>query len=993
MQLEAYLQIVSDYTNEYDHTAAIRLFRQFTKENSGAGDKTARVHVLNNLPQAGEITIGEILKRYAQSGYAEEARAIKWFRQEKEPVRETLCGPCVSEAAADKLHSFFKFAVPVREEFDKFCVKQKMEPSRALLASFLKAYKAEIYITRHHPFTSDDVFWRRPVEELRALFDDWYAEFSAGFPVTESEHLSIAGAAGLLEIQPKALLDWLRKNREYCKNNNGQWLVAVTQVEVWKTQWDATVSVLTLLQSKMEQVPKKFKLEVKEAVLADLWENKPEWLLPEGYLPQQKKDVLCTCQTELAERYIEEKIDSVPMTSLGVLKELTGLTLLLLKRKVLVGAIAAEEYDGNYYVSTNEIRRVTKLNQQFVPLDTIVIGCVSNVKTCFSCTKIADRENLIDFCEEKEWWDVIVIYCEDQPIDGKLFGLAVCREDAAKLVEHLELWLAGYHQPAAVQFDLLVSSLTTAFPQTARCLVRFEQTKHNADKALVDMTQLLCETLSGELKNLSDIEIEGQLVARFNEGASLISCNTLSEFLLFGKFTTRRFEFTGTGYQVDVSAYSIVDFAAMIWHVVNDEVIEKKSLLSKAVSKKRYADLWLFVALHVFASWRSTDYIRMLPPRLPYSAEVTLEKVLSGELSTEEARHIAEYYIALNRLSLNTPHKTEGTAGVPKLYFYCPESCLECFGRILAIAAAHYELQEEAKSFVMPVRDIFAIKQFFGDDFAEACGNKAFSGRRANKALMQNVEYVGREEKHLPPLVAYHLASLMRSHKLEYGKPSDVTDIYLSDAKFSGLTPEFVACQMFERGVCSFVTSSMLKLCYGEKYTELPVTLQTDAIKSLALSPVMVSDLLRCVQVAQDRACETAMEVCGNRETMEHALQAIALGHGKGKDPECYCLLKAVGQTCADKGRLSCLGCRYEIKTKALLLRYAVNHYQLYGNLSGLPQQERQRREYLCRTITYPAMAEIINNINPNTSEAEMRIYRKAVEEVIRYGITDGRKT
>lgn len=992
MHLEEYLQMVSDYVEEYDRPSAIKLFRELIRENASLDGKTVRRHILEHMPQAGEIGVSSILRPYGFPGYSEVARAIKWLRQEKEEIKETLCGFYVTDESAEKLCAFLESAIPVRDQFDEFCCNRKIEPTNALFTDFLSGYKAGMYVTRYHPFSTESVFWRRTEGALKELFDDWYAEVSADFSVTEPGYLSITDAAVLLEMQPKMLLTWLRQNREYCRNNNGQWLLAVTQVEAWKTQWDAAVPVLTLLQPKLEQVPYKFKLGVKEAVMTDLRENKPEWLLPEGHLPQQKAGVLYTYQPLTAERAMEDRLDSIATVPLGELKSPTGITVPSLKRKVLAGAITAEEHGGNYYVSPKEIRRVGDLNRRYVVLDTIVERCIGNIETCFNCSKIADRNNLIDFCEQKEWWDIPVIRCENQPIDGKQFELAVYRDDSLKLADYLELWLARYRQPAAVQFDLLLNKMGESYPDTSKKLARFEQTKHKTDNALVDMTQLLYESMNKELKTLSDIEIEKQIVSRFNEEASLIACKTLSAFLTWGGYTTRQFEFAGTGYEVDVSAYSIVDFAVMIWHVVNDEVIQKEDLVRKAVGRKKYADLWLFFALHVFASWRSTDYIRILPPRLPYAAEVTLEKVLSGELSAEEARCIAEYFVALNRLSLNTPHKTEGTVGVPKLYFYCPESCLECFGRILAIATAHYALQEEAKSFVMPVRDIYAIKQFFGDDFAKACGNKAFSGRRANKALMQSVEYMGREEKHMPPLVAYHLPSLMRSHKLEYGKPSDVTDIYLRDAKFSGLTPEFIAFQMFERGVCSFVTSSMMKICYGERFTELPVTLQTDAIKSLAISPAMVSDLLRCVQLAQDRACETAMEVCGNRETMEYALQAIALGHGTGKDPEGYCLLKTVGQTCADKGRLSCLGCRFEIKTKALLLRYAVNHFALYGDPSGLSQQERQRREYLCRTITYPAIAEILRSLTLVTAEEEMSVYRAAIEEAKGYGITGSGK-
>ena len=63
-----------------------------------------------------------------------------------------------------------------------------------------------------------------------------------------------------------------------------------------------------------------------------------------------------------------------------------------------------------------------------------------------------------------------------------------------------------------------------------------------------------------------------------------------------------------------------------------------------------------------------------------------------------------------------------------------------------------------------------------------------------------------------------------------------------------------------------------------------------------------------------------------SKGTLSTALREIAMGHGTGKDRDVFCVWKAAGKPCSNKARLSCMGCRYEIRTKALLLRYATNH-------------------------------------------------------------------
>lgn len=58
---------------------------------------------------------------------------------------------------------------------------------------------------------------------------------------------------------------------------------------------------------------------------------------------------------------------------------------------------------------------------------------------------------------------------------------------------------------------------------------------------------------------------------------------------------------------------------------------------------------------------------------------------------------------------------------------------------------------------------------------------------------------------------------------------------------------------MWERGVCSFVTNAMLRICYEEQYSYLPVAQQTQVIKELGLTPVEIADTLACVQNANTK--------------------------------------------------------------------------------------------------------------------------------------------
>jgi hypothetical protein len=207
----------------------------------------------------------------------------------------------------------------------------------------------------------------------------------------------------------------------------------------------------------------------------------------------------------------------------------------------------------------------------------------------------------------------------------------------------------------------------------------------------------------------------------------------------------------------------------------------------------------------------------------------------------------------------------------------------------------------------------------------------------------------------------------------------------LRDATFSGATPEYIAFHMWERGVCSFVVDAMFKICYGERYTRLTVAQQTEAIVRLGLTPAQTSDVLLSIQHAEDCACEVVRSVCQSQESIDNALKRIVQGRGTSKDLQGYCLCKAAGMDCRHKDRLNCLGCQYEIRTKALILRYATVHNELVKNSRNVSESEKRRFLHLCRTVTYPAIQEILVHLGKGE---EMRLYKNLIQEERNYGIT-----
>ncbi len=986
MTLDEFLNLIKKNVSEHDKPTSIRSFWMYCRNNALSVDE----YIQHLLPSKNDITVSSILSAYGSSGPFEISRATSWLRQNKIPVMETLCGPCISTTSAEYLRAFLDSAIPAESEFNRYCLSCSIDPTPAFFANFRLCNNRNLHKSRFHPFSTELYFFLGSLDDLEKLFERWSVDVFAHEASTMEGYFSVRESSDVLGIKPDALLSWMWSHPDCWRLKSGRALIESSVVLSWHEQWMSAHSISGILVSKLEQLPGKFRSKTQDMIISFLAASRPEWIIPESTLPQQVHGVLYTSDLSLANQSIDEVIATLPVHPILILKEITNLSTKELKQKISAGIIdATEDENGNFYISRKELDRISAINQSFISLEAAVIDILNSNKSNFDLSKQADRQNLIEFCDKHQWWNASHIECNDHPLDGKRLGIAILCDDLPLLTAPLSLWMQCYRQPYSSQFTAIMSHYSGTYPKMIADLLRFEKAEHKADSALVDMVQLLFQVLSSELQKKDDPRIESELFPLFATKASTIAFTTLADFLLFGNYTSRRFLPSKGGSDIDISAYPFSAFSVMLRHIVDKDVILNDDLVGKALSFKPYADLWVYVALHFFASWRSTDYIRLHAPNLPYSAGEMLRRIRDNNLSANEAIEIAKFFIRQNELVMNTPNKTKGTSGVPQLYFHCPASFLEPFGRILSIATAHYDLTPQPKSFIVPTTDIFLIQSFFGNDFVEACDHKNFSGRRANKALLQSVEFAGLDAQ-LAPMIAYNLDTIMRSHKLSYGRPSESTAVYLKDAKFTGLTPEFIAYQMWDRGVCSFVIDTMMKECYGVQYSRLTVGQQTAVIKSLGLTPANAASLLSCIHHVEDQACETVMSVCQNTSTMKDALQAIALGHGLGKDPTTYCLLKAIGKQCAYRERASCLGCRMCISTMGLFSQLAMNHQSLLLSASKASGLEKKRLEYLCRSTTYPAIAEILSHLRSEEVDCEIQIYRKITEEVSNYDIADG---
>lgn len=555
------------------------------------------------------------------------------------------------------------------------------------------------------------------------------------------------------------------------------------------------------------------------------------------------------------------------------------------------------------------------------------------------------RDDLLGFLDRNAWFGQV-------PAGT---GLEIMVPDYEGMRGAVCLWLEAYQKPPREKMELLLKQYQYRLPQTCALYRTFAETEDIADRPggwkildfiLSSCDRELCLYSQDELDRIMEETRE-----RLPTGNARLLAKFITEEIRKGQY---RYEIHSRRQnELKKDAYSLRDFSVMAYCVFNPDSWKENRLVEKAVSSRKNSNLWLFTALHFFGAIRQSDLVRFPVPSLPCSKERLKTMVEDGTYRDEDARGVSEELVLRLKYLPMHPSKTARYQGIPELKFYLPESLKTALGWILSVRLIHHR---EGEALVEPVQDLISGKRFFGEAFAEALGNRCFQTRRANKAYMQGIELVTEDEPGKPK--GYMLAALARSHKGGISSIPEMTDIYLKDATFSGYRPEFILREMFERGIFGFIPAMMLERYAGDGYRTLDVSRQTDLIRSIGLDALQIEEVTLLVETALEKA--RAVVTAIPEEGLGTALQRIANGAAASRQEETLCLRVAVGLSCVDPLRGGCIGCGYEIYTKAafhLLMKEYVRISRLKKEAQGI---EKSRLRNLLLQGILPAVREMV---------------------------------
>lgn len=592
----------------------------------------------------------------------------------------------------------------------------------------------------------------------------------------------------------------------------------------------------------------------------------------------------------------------------------------------------------------------------------------------FSVKKKKCRQAFQNFMEVNNYFGI-------QQIDSPFY---VKQSDVENIRPNIELWVRSYSSGDDEKLRLLSERLITLFPETGELFVRFVAYAEPKSSVAWKLADYLCFSMRREISVMNAEELD-RLAADMDKALPLFSAQLFSEFLMYAMecgilSNGPMYQFKSRGESKDEGAYATMDFLKMAYIVFNDEAWKNEGLLEKALQSERDANLWLFVSCHFICGWRGTDIVRLPMPTLPSDADHLGEQIKTGCFDTSGI--LAELEFRLRYTPL-IPQKTERFENVPELKLFVPESLRRPFGIIYAIAASHHTTKRPGEPFIRKAGDRPHIASFFGKDFSKACGIRGFSSRRAAKSYLQGIEAMADSSEGNPK--GYMLAALARSHKGGFGSLPKTTDIYLRDAKFSGYRPEFIAREMFERGVFSFIPSLMMEMYASEAYTGLPITVQTKVLAEIGVEPSGLEGLAKSVEYSLIKARRAVTEIMKRPEdirgSISDILQNIASGNAPGKQDGFLCLMTASGFTCADARRSCCIGCGYEIYTKTILHSLSKEYARLLAAKNNAVPAEAVRCTKILKEAVMPAIAEIFMCIKQMYPDVDIKVMVSVAEK------------
>lgn len=598
------------------------------------------------------------------------------------------------------------------------------------------------------------------------------------------------------------------------------------------------------------------------------------------------------------------------------------------------------------------------------------------------------RKDLYNYLEQNNW---LGLKCHTTDAE-----IIVSNDDYLHIEDAISLWLCAYKRTNNEKLAILCNHFKKQYPITCSLYFEFINSRGLKNEEVSwRLFDCILSHINREITEYSEEALD-VIIQKIYSNATLSALKLFADFLATAKrngdaLTQWKYTFQHHGNcNRGKEAYELKSFSEMAYCIFNQDVWEKQNLIQKAISSKKDATLWLYTALNFICAFRKSDIRQLEIYYAGIDIEYIKDALLTGTFDKKEASRLVERVSEFLDLKPKKPSKTLAYSNIPNLKLFIPETLKEPFGTILATVLIHKKVSSKIiklfDSSDKLIWNVSHIRNFFGDRFVKLIENRPFSNLRANKSYLQGIETVGEMVGDGSKAKGYMIAALARSHKGGIDTLSNTTDIYLKDAKFSGYRPEFIIREMFERGIFSFIPAVLLEMITDREYIRLSVGEQTVLIKKLGLKANQVEKIVSSVSVGLIKSKKLINSLISKKETAYNVLQNIASGNAPGRCQEYLCLLMAANRKCEHPDRENCLGCGYEIYTKAAIQSLMKEYAYIIELMSETDSEiERMRYSKILEQTIIPTIAEIIEAAKLLYNESDIRDLICSVEMGIQY--------
>lgn len=590
-------------------------------------------------------------------------------------------------------------------------------------------------------------------------------------------------------------------------------------------------------------------------------------------------------------------------------------------------------------------------------------------------------EKLVAFLVANEWFG----------IDPVVTGKAVYLTDSmiAALQPHIDLF-----RNTESKSENLLKMMSEKWPFTCKQLNKFFTEENTSEGFKFYITDFLLYRMNKELFFYNDEEIS-KLIELATYDLLKMHGEYLTFFLSWLRTNTKTLYykdfFMQKRYTMDIQnqAYDFDEYLQLAYFLLNEEHITKNKMFKSAAESKNYTDTWLYLSIHFICALRQTDLVRIYHPILPYSPEEVINLIKSNHFSDNDARKVLLSITKKMSVLPFTPNKVKDVKGISEIKFHIPVSCEVLFGKLFALAEAHRQLSDfPNEPIIRKISQYEKINRYMGKEIGNLFLESNFRSKSATKSYLQAIymmtDNVMEDDEAGPRIKGYILASLARSHKGAYGEFAKSTFEYLKDAKFNGLTAEFVTFELLERGVLSFIPSALLKILTKREYEKLSVRNQTTLISVLNLSPGEIESIVGIVEKGKKQAVNMLSDLIHTDDNILEILHRIGSGEAVSKNQDSLCLLTAMGKMCPLYEKRNCIGCQYEISTRSTIYLLANEFKRLKSLYDGSSDvAEKNKYKQLLVKLVIPKLDELLNCLKENYGEKVFHQYEELLKEII----------